>query len=263
MGQIPFINNLVKPLYNGFVVKPGETPEHLAKRPVLTKINNKKALYICIGASTPGQISTVLEQLGATLKDVKILNCCTGAADINDWLDPNSAAWSNLEDDLVKAGYDFTEVQGILMCHDDLKDQSTAFPAASQKLADLMEQFIIYCKSISVFPNLKVVDLFSRLYGGWITDPKFGGTSDYNNSFSIKFLTEKAIANGGTIAGVYVSDGFGHLYTDGEVVRFDGFFVKKSEMKQRGTSVHIDTRTELDNRCANQLFNGLKVRGVK
>jgi hypothetical protein len=255
--QIPLINNLANPVYMGLVARLGETPAHLAKRPTLAKINNKKILYLCVGASTPAQISTAFVKSCAVLKNVKVLNCCMGAQDINDWLNFDGAAFSNLEDIVLANGYTLDEVQGIIMCHDDLKDQSTAFPSAPQSLSNLMETFITRLKTEKM-PNLKTVDLFSRFYEGWITDPKFQTPSGYNNGWSCKFLTEKAIANGGFISGVWISDGNGYFYTDGETVRSDGFYVKKSEFKQKGTSVHINTATQLDERAATQLFNGMK-----
>lgn len=253
---IPLINNLVNPTYNGLIAKPGETPAHLAKRPLLKKLNGKKVLYVTMGASTPGQISTALEALAVPLINAKIINGCTGSMDINDWLDLTSPAWSNLEDDVIRAGYTMGEVQGVIMMHDDLKDPSTAFPAAPQSLANKMESLIKLM--VGEFPKLKVVELFSRLYGGFITDLKFGIPSCYYTAWANKFLTEKAIALGGFISGVWVSDGVGDLWTLGETVRSDGFYMKKAEMKQGGTSVHINTATGLDERCANKILTGLK-----
>jgi hypothetical protein len=257
VSYIPLINNLPNPLYNGLSVKLGETPSHFAKRPTLTKINGKnKIVVICIGASTPGQISTQLELLGNTLKDVKIINCCTGAMDINDWNIESGIAWSNLEDDLVKNGYDFIDVQGIIMCHDDLKSQSNTFPSAPRALTNLMKTFIGLAKS--KFINLKQIDLFTRLCEYKITDTKFGTPSGYHNGWSNKFLVEDAIAAGGFLNGVWITDATGYLWTDGETVRSDSFSFKFSWMKQRQTSVHLDTRLEGDNICANHIFNNCK-----
>lgn len=256
VNYIPLINNLTNPTFGGLVAKPGETPEHLAKRPSLLRMNGKKALYLCIGASTPGQISTVLEQLSSPLKDTKIVNACTGAQDINDWLDPLGIAWSNLDDDLVRIGYEYSEVQGIIMCHDDLKDSSTAFPLAPQSLANKMESLVKLAKS--KFVNLRVVELFSRLCEYKITDLKFATPSGYQNQWANKFLTEKAISYGGYIDGVWVSDGVGNLWTDGEKLRSDGFQFRFAWMKQGQTSVHLDTRKEGDNICAQYIFDRLK-----
>lgn len=256
VNYVPLINNLVNPTYKGFTAKPGETPAHLAKRPLLNKINGKKILYVTIGASTPGQISTSLVTLTSAFNNVKVVNGCTGSMDINDWLDINSTAWSNLEDAVLRAGYEMNEVQGVIMCHDDLKDTSVLFPSAPQAMASKLESLIVMMKGI--FPALKVCELFSRLYGGFITDPKFAIPSCYHTTWANKFVTEKAISTNSLIAGVWVSDGVGDLWTVGETTRSDGFYMKKVEMKQRGTSVHIDTRTGLDERCANKILTGLK-----
>lgn len=255
--QIPLINNLVNPLYNGYIAKPGETITHKNLRPILSKINNKKVLYITVGASTPAQISTALVKMCANLKNVKVINCCLGAQDINDWLNQEGAAWSNLEDVVLANNYTLDEVQGIIMCHDDLKSDDNSFPASCHSLANLIEQFIVDAKN-NKLPNLKTVDLFSRFYEGWITDAKFQSPSGYNNQWACKFLTETCISMGSKINNVWISDGIGNFWTEGETVRSDGFYVKKSEFKQKGTSVHINTTTQLDERAATQLFNGMK-----
>lgn len=257
MPYIPLINNLPNPLYNGLVAKLGETTSHRLSRPTLSKINNKKILFLCVGASTPAQISTALVKQCATLKNVKVLNCCLGAQDINDWLNQDGAAWSNLEDIVIANNYTLDEVQGLIMCHDDLKNQDNSFPGSPQSLANLMEQFIIEAKA-NKLPNLKTVDLFSRFYEGWIIDTKFQTPSGYNNQWACKFLTEKCISLGSSINGVWISDGIGNFWTEGETVRSDGFYVKKNEFKQKGTSVHINTTTQLDERAATQLSNGMK-----
>lgn len=251
----PLINN-TSAVYNGYPVKLGSTPDHLSKRPILSKVGNKKIVFICIGASTPGQISTQLEKLGNALVDVDILNCCVGAQDINDWLMPDGAGWKNVTSTLSANGYTYADVQGIIMCHDDLRDGSNAFPASAIALKNKMKDFVSQSKGKC--PNLKHVELFSRLCEYKVTDTKFVTPSGYHNGWSNKFLVEDCIANNSRLNNVWVNDSCGYLWTDGETVRSDGFAFKFAWMKQRQTSIHLDTTKEGDDVCAKFILDNMK-----
>lgn len=254
--MIPQINSLsVKPQYLGFSVSLGETPEHLNNAPLLTKIDGKKIVYLCIGASTPSQISTQLELLGKPLNDITIVNCCVYSEDINKWLNPNGNGWLNVASKLKAKGIPYSRVQGIIMCNDDLKDQGTGVTAINL-LADKLTNFIQMAKDF--FVNLRTVDLFSRLCDIKIDDPKFASPTGYNNGFANKLVTEACIDNGGRLFGVWVTDGTGYLWTDGETVRSDGFHFQYSWMRQSGHNVHFDTNKQGDEICAGFIFNNMK-----
>lgn len=235
----PLINNITpRPLYNGYPVQIGETPEHLTYKLAIQKINNK-ILSLGIGASTPGQVYDGVIRTAA-LTDVELKSCMVGGNDIYDWLNLNGAGWRKIKQTIPMR---YSDVQHILMCHDDLKSNDNSFPQDSINLSNRIIEFIKLCKV--QFPNLKQVDLFSRFYGGKITDTRFKSPSDYNNSFANKFAVESSFLTNHLINGVYISD-FLNLYTDGEAIRSDGFYIKLVWFKNKGVGIHMDLTKEGD-----------------
>lgn len=256
--MLPLINSETNPIYNGVRVKLGETAEHFQNRPSLAKIGRKKILGICIGASTPGQISAAIEARSGTFTNVRLINTCRGGQDINDWLNPNSAAWSNLNQVLTQKKASKTDVQFVIMCHDDLRNADLGFPSSPRSLADKMSDLVQLLKQ--QMPNLKIISMMSRLCEYRVTDPKFVTPSGYYVGFADKFLVEKAISQGGLLHGVWVTDADFYLYTDGENKRSDGFQFYWSWMKQNGTNIHMDTSKGGDEICADYGLNNFKAR---
>jgi len=258
---IPLINNLIKPLYNSIIVKLGETPEHFAARPTLVKINSKLKIYgVAIGASTPSQIANALIKLIDPLKNVKLINGCTGAQDVNDWLNPSGKAWSNLTTALNKAKIAYNDVQFILMCQEDLLDNENDFPGAAHRLENKVRSIVQLAKS--KFPNLKQIDFECRGCEYFI-DPiayaKFKTPSGYHNGWANKFLIESTFTTNHLLTGVWLTDATAYIWTDGSgVVRSDGFVWNKEDMQLGGTSVHFDTSKLGDENAATYIFNNFK-----
>jgi hypothetical protein len=255
--MIPLINNLnPKPTYNGFQVSLGETPEHLSFRLRLVKPKRKKIPIVLIGASTPSQIFEELVKLNTSLTDCVFIHAGHGAQDVNDYLNLASPGWQTINSAIPAAGFTFSDIKWIITCQEDLKSDSNVFPDAPLALKDLEISLINLFKS--KFPNLKVIDIFSRLNAHTI-DPvaykQFVSPSDYNNCFSAKWVVESTFATNHLLNGVWVTDA-PSMWTDGETVRSDGFAIKYSWFKTDG-SPHLalgEGRTYL----ANWLFNYCK-----
>lgn len=254
MNYVPQINSLFpKPTYLGYEVSLGETPAHFENRPALQRIDGKKIAVVCIGASTPDQVMTPFAAKNSVLKDVKIINCCVWAEDINKWLDVNGNGWMNVDSKLKAAGVPYSRVQSILFCADDLRDKGTGV-AAIETLRDKMLDFIALAKS--KFVNLRQIDLFSRFCEYRVTDLKFGSPTGYNYGFGQKLVVERSAQ--GQTSGVWVTDATGYLWTDGETMRSDGFQFFWSWMRQDGANVHMDTNRNGDEICADYIFNNMK-----
>lgn len=253
----PLINDISPPpLYNGVQVKLGETQEHFSYAPNLQKNASGKIVFIVMGASTQGQIATALVQQSYTLKDVVVINCCVGSEDVNKWLLLTESGWANVNKQLQAKGYTKADVQGIIYGSDDLRDGSILFPQAPQALAAKNIELIKLCKS--QLPNLKVFSLQSRLCEYKIADKKFQAPSGYFTGFANKFTVEASFTTGHLINGVWPTDADWYLWTNGEQMRSDGFQFRFSWMKQRQTSVHLDTRLSGDDECAAYGFNKMK-----
>lgn len=234
--MIPVINNITpKPLYNGVPVTLGETPEHRALRPVIRK-GKKKTAILLIGASTPSQIFEELVKKNVLLTDCVFIHAGHGAQDINDYLDLTSAGWSTINSAVPAAGYTLKQIKWVIMSHDDLKNQSNAFPSSAQDLAAKEVSFVKLLKS--KMPNLKVIDIFSRLSAMTITDPKFMSPSDYHTCFGAKFAVETSFSTNHLIDGVWITDA-PSMWTNGEEVRSDGFYFRASWAKPDG-SPHLN-----------------------
>ncbi len=258
MAFTPLINNLMPvPQYQGVEIKLGATSSHTASRPTLNKIDGKKILIVGLGASTPGQILTVFEQLTAALVNYEFVNCCVGGQDINDHFIKDSPIWANVDSKLKSIGRSYADVQMVIMCQDDLKDRSLTFDAA-YTLKTKIIQLITMLKSVEFFPNLQHVELFSRYYSEMVTDPQFQSPSDYHNGYSNKFVVEECISQNNRISGVFVNDLNGYLYTDGLLRRSDGFKILLSWFKRNGTSIHLNVAASGDDKTAQYIFDNLK-----
>lgn len=254
--MIPLINKVANPVYMGFPVKLGETPEHLSFRPVITKPKKKKIPILLIGASTPSQIFEELVKLNKNLTNCVFINAGHGAQDVNDYLSLTSLGWQTINTAIPAAGFSFADIKWIITCQEDLKSNSNVFPDAPIQLKNLEASLVNLFKS--KFVNLKAIDIFSRLNAHTInpvTYKQFESPSDYNNCWSAKWLVESTFATGHLLNGVWITDA-PSMWTDGENVRSDGFAVKYSWFKSDG-SPHLNVgegRVYL----ANWLFNYCK-----
>jgi len=254
----PLINNLNPvPIYNGYQVKIGETAEHLALRPKITKLTGKVPIVL-IGASTPSSIYKELIKFNIQLTNYEFINCGHGATDIYDYLDLNNVAWQTIRNNVAAAGYRMSQIKWVIMSHDDLKSQSNLFPEAAQILADKEIEFVQLLKQSGQFKNLKVVDIFSRLNADKITDPKFKSPSDYHTCLAAKIAVESTYSTNHLINGVWITDA-PSMWTAGETIRSDGFAFKYAWCKVESDGIvgpHI--YSEGAAYCADWLFNYCK-----
>lgn len=249
---VPLINNISPaPKYYGYDVKIGETAEHLAYRPKIANLVGRKEPIVLIGASTPSSIFTELVKYNTQLTNFVFINCGHGATDIYDYLDLNGVGWQTIRNNVAAAGYSMSQVKWVIMCHDDLHSSSNLFPSSAQILADKELEFVQLMKARGQFKNLKVVDIFSRLNGYCITDPKFISPSDYHTCWAAKFAVESTYSTNHFINGVWITDAMS-MWSDGETLRSDGFAFKYSYCKSDG-SPHIYSDGAAY--CANWAFN--------
>lgn len=252
---VPLINDIEPtPVFNGYKVELGENAEHLSYMPKITKGLLNKAPIVLIGASTPSSIYAELVKFNAQLTDFVFIHAGHGATDIYDYLDLNNVGWVTIRNNVAAAGYRMNDVKWVIMCHDDLKSQSNDFPACAQVLADKEIEFVQLMKQRGQFKNLKRVDIFSRLNGYKITEPKFQTPSDYYNCFAAKFAVESTFSTGHFVSGVWITDA-PSMWTNGEEIRSDGFAFQYAWMKPDGGPHIYATGAAY---CANWLFNYCK-----
>lgn len=262
----PPLLNTTGGTYNGVSLTLGETAEHFALRPNISKIGNKKILVLVLGASTHGQQAVALEaQADRELSNVKILNVCAGGHDINKWLDLRSKGWANLKRAVAAEGYSMSEVQAIIFGTDDLRDNMDArFPAAPQVLSGKITDFVKLAKT--QFPNLKQCDLFTRLceYEIGPLYAKFKAPSGYFTGYADKFAVEASFKTNHLVSGVWVTDATGYVWTNGETPTTGNIFgVGQTSFQfwfdwMKPGNIHMDTRTQGDEIVAAYLLTNYK-----
>lgn len=228
--MIPLINNLnPKPTYYGYPVQIGETPEHRTFKPTLQKIDNRKIIIAGIGASVPDSIFTELEILNKNFVDIDFIKCSASGQTVTKWNNLNDKGWRTVKENIGTANYKY--VQHIICNLDDGKN----YPFA-QQMDDLqakIKTFIAIAKG--QFPNLKIIDFFSRLNAN-NGKPPYGEPTAYHNAFAMKLLTESTFLTGHLINGVWITDA-PSMWTNGEEARSDGFKISFSWFKSDG--IHV------------------------
>ena len=227
----PQINNLnPKPLYNGVSVNIGETPEHRAARPTIVK-GAKKIPIALVGPSTHSQIYEEMVKLNINLTDCIFIHCGHGGQDIIDYLNLASAGWTSIKSGITNAGYTLADIKWMIFGTDDLHSSSNIFPAAPQSLSANILKFVDLAKT--QMPNLKAVDLMSRINGDTITEVRFAEPSSYYTGFAHKFAVESTFATGHLRNGVWITDAL-NMWTKGETVRSDGLYIRYDWMQTNG-----------------------------
>jgi lysophospholipase L1-like esterase len=145
-----------------------------------------------------------------------IVDGAQGGQDAEIVKDPTSRFWRVVDQRLAAAGATARQVQAVWL-KEAIARESTPFPADAKRLqADLAA---IVRNLRARFPNLKLVYLSSRTYGGYASTPLNPEPFAYESGFAVKWLVADRIA--GRLKGPWV--GWGpYLWTDGERGRRDG-----------------------------------------
>lgn len=115
------------------------------------------------------------------------------------------------------------------------------FPADAQMLSDEMGDIVRLLKTR--FPNIKIVYLSSRIYGGYATTRLNPEPYAYQSGFAVKWLIEKQISGDaslnfdpqrGPVKAPWLSWG-PYLWADGQKARSDGLTYAQSDLGPDGT----------------------------
>jgi hypothetical protein len=163
----------------------------------------------------------------STIDDrVIFINGAQGGRPLEDWaVGPDSATWTGVEAELRQAGVSPAQVQVAWMKLPNATRGTPSLDAVSGELDELARVLQIAKRR---FPNLQIVYLSSRVYGG------YGGQraepAAYHHGFTIKWLIERQIdgdptLNADVTAGEVVSPWIAwgpYMWADGEMPRSDG-----------------------------------------
>jgi hypothetical protein len=208
-----------------------------------------KIVLLSVGMSNTSQASTAFQKLIQDEKDVnphvRFVNGAQGgmtAAAIQDPDDKNRGTryWEEVDNRLKKAGVTRAQVQVIWIKQADA-GPSSGFPAYAQTLQKELVKIVQLLPAR--FPNVKLVYLSSRTYGGWATTPLNPEPYAFESGFSVKWLIEQQLKGekdlnydpkAGVVKAPWLSWG-PYLWANGTVKRADGFSYEPSDYGSDGT----------------------------
>src|ERR671934_572328 len=158
-----------------------------------------------------------------------IVDGAQGGQDAEIVKDPNARFWTVVDQRLAAAGATPAQVQAVWL-KEAVARESNPFPADAKRLkADLAA--IVGILHIR-FPNLELVYVSSRTYGGYASTPLNPEPFAYDSGFGVKWLVADRIA--GKLRGPWV--GWGpYLWTNGEKGRKDGLVWTCADTRADGT----------------------------
>lgn len=148
--------------------------------------------------------------------------------------------WAEVDNRLRAAGVSRAQVQAVWIKQADA-GPSQGFPAYARRLQEELTRIVRLLPQR--FPNVKLVYLSSRTYGGYARTPLNPEPYAYESGFSVKWLIERQLAgaedlafepNKGPVQAPWLSWG-PYLWVNGATKRADGFFTVKDDFAADGT----------------------------
>lgn len=148
--------------------------------------------------------------------------------------------WTTVDERLKAAGVTRAQVQAIWIKQADA-GPTEGFPGYARKLQAELTKIVQLLPPR--FPNLKLVYLSSRTYGGYAKTPLNPEPYAYESGFSVKWLIEQQIKGDpalnfdpkkGAVKAPWLSWG-PYLWANGSVKRADGFSYQESDFANDGT----------------------------
>ena len=244
---IPLVDNTNKQYY-GYSIRTGGDSNTINSAPAIEPINGK-IVMIGLGASLPKTVfdEFIRKSIGIP-NNVKIINCCIPARDINRWNDVHDKTWWQVHDILESEGVSLDEVQIIWNMHDDLRAGSKNFPADALTLRDKFKTLVGIYKN--EFPNLKQIHWSGRPYSGFSTKAKHDEPKGYHNGWTCRFLIEDNLENPSDLS-IWMNDTC-YLWSREDRPRLsDGFHLVRNDFKNDG--IHLTPSG--DSKVADLLVN--------
>ena len=165
---------------------------------------------------------------------VLLVNGAEGGATAERIDDPNNRYWTYVDDQLAQAGVSGAQVQTVWL-KEAIDGNSGQFPADAQALHDALRSIVHILKQR--FPNLWLVYLSSRIYGGYATTDTNPEPFAYDSGFAVKWLIEDQLAGRLPVSSdtvPWLSWG-PYLWANGTHPRSDGLSWQCSDFQSDGT----------------------------
>jgi hypothetical protein len=189
-----------------------------------------KIVLLSIGMSNTTQEFSVFKRIADAEPhknpNVTIVDGAQGGQDAEIVKNPNTRFWSIVDARLTNAGANAAQVQAVWL-KEAIARPTQTFPEDAKLLkADL--EAIVYVMRAK-FPNLKLVYLSSRTYGGYATTRLNPEPYAYDSGFAVKWAILDRIA--GRQTGPWLAWG-PYLWTNGEKGRKDGLVWTCADVRQ-------------------------------
>lgn len=158
-----------------------------------------------------------------------IVDGAQGGQDAETVKDPSARFWGVVGQRLTAAGATAAQVQAVWLKQAIARERNP-FPADAKRLKADLAAIVGILRDR--FPNLKLVYLSSRTYGGYASTPLNPEPFAYDSGYAVKWLVLDRIA--GKTKGPWLAWG-PYLWTNGEQGRKDGFVWTCADTRADGT----------------------------
>lgn len=181
LGLYPGGTNVIPPLHlaAGIALAAAVVPRNAAGVPK----NNGKIGLLSIGMSNTRHEFAVLPP--ASNPKVRYANGAQLGVPAEDWADPNHECWQRLTIALTNAGLSDAQVQVVWM-KNCTQEPTGGWPEATDILQANLRATVLLLAAR--FPNLKIVYLSSRVYGGYCDGPGNPEPYAYDGGFAVRGL---------------------------------------------------------------------------
>jgi lysophospholipase L1-like esterase len=161
---------------------------------------------------------------------VLVVDGAQGGQDAERIKDPSARFWSVIDQRLAAAGATTAQVQAAWL-KEAIARPTEAFPADARRLQADLRAIVGIMRTR--YPNLRIVYLSSRTYGGYASTPLNPEPYAYQSGFAVKWTIQDRIA--GKLRGRPWLTWGPYLWTDGTRGRKDGFTWDCSDTRADGT----------------------------
>jgi hypothetical protein len=201
-----------------------------------------KIVLMSLGMSNTTQEFSRFVQLANADKSknpaLVVVDAAQGGRAADDWTDPKQPTYEQAEKRLIGVGVTAKQVQ-VLWVKQARKGpaQLGEFPKHAEALESDLKQIVLAAKQR--YPNLQLIYLSSRTYGGYATTPLNPEPYAYESAFSVQWLIRKQIDGKDADLAYEISPVLlwgPYLWTDGTKGREgDDFVWKKEDTAADGT----------------------------
>ena len=209
---------------------------------------NGRIVFLSIGMSNTSQSFSVFRDIVRAETSVNprltIVDGAIGGQTIPSLLRPETNYWNDVNERLARNNVSAQQVQ-IVWVKQAFAQPTAVFP---QNALDIKEGYrAIIDVMLEKYPNLKMIYLSSRTYGGYAVVPLNPEPHAYEAGFGVKWLVEEfieAYREASNPDMPYVAWG-PYLWANGETPRNDGFYYTREDFVEDGTHPSMSGRRKV------------------